>query len=73
MRKRKASAIKIAKNFIKKVLMPRGRTREERETKQIRDSLAFLVVGMRDRKEEKSKEILLSFLRDTKNIFDMKF
>ncbi len=73
MRKRWASAIQIAKNFVNKVLKPRGKNKEERQIKQIRDSLSFVVLGMKDRKEEKSKEIMLSFLRDTKNIYDMKF
>lgn len=73
MRKRRISALKIAKNFVNKVLMRRGKTEEERYTKKMKNSLSFIVLGMKDRKEEKAKEIMLSFLRDTKNIFDMKF
>lgn len=72
MRKRRMSGLKIAKTFVNKVLKRMGHNEEERQTKKIRDSLSFLVVGMRDRKEEKAKEIMLSFLRDTKNIFEMK-
>ena len=72
MRKRRMNGLKIAKTFVYKVLKRMGNTEEERQTKKIRDSLYFLVVGMRDRKEEKAKEIMLSFLRDTKNIFEMK-
>jgi len=30
MRKRRVSALKIAKNFVNKVLMPRGKTQEQR-------------------------------------------
>lgn len=73
MRKRRVSAIQIAKKFVSKVIMPRGKTQEERQTKKIRDCLSFVVLGMKDRKDEKAKEIMQSFLRDTKNIFEMKF
>jgi hypothetical protein len=72
MRKRRASALKIAKNFSNKVIKRLGQTTEERYIKKIRDSFTLMVISMKDRKEERAKETLLTFIRDTKNIFDMK-
>jgi hypothetical protein len=46
MRKRRASALKIAKNFSNKVIKRLGQTTEERYIKKIRDSFTLMVISM---------------------------